>query len=116
MNGTEDVEDGVYKVEFLNNPFTYRCEKIKGVWYFTDGTGWKAGINNWPTMISVEEISHLPDLPELEKPPNGIMPRNIWERDRQLNLLAAMSRYVEEGLKIDPEWIHELQDLNEREE
>jgi hypothetical protein len=49
-----------------------------------------------------------------KKPPLGVMPRDIWDHCRQLNLLAAMSRYVEEDFKIPPEWIDELNDLNER--
>ncbi len=49
-----------------------------------------------------------------KKPPQGIMPREIWEEDRQLNLLAAMARYVEAYIKIPPPWIDELNDLNER--
>ncbi len=48
------------------------------------------------------------------KPPLGIMPRDIWDEDRMLNLLAAMARYIEEGFKVPPEWIDELNDLNER--
>ncbi len=48
------------------------------------------------------------------KPPLGTMPRKLWEEDRQLNLLTAMQRYVEAYVKIPPEWIDELNDLNER--
>ncbi len=47
-------------------------------------------------------------------PALGTVSRDIWENDRQLNLLAALARYVEEYIKIPPEWIDELNDLNER--
>jgi hypothetical protein len=50
----------------------------------------------------------------MKKPPLGVMPRKIWEQDRQLDLLAAMQRYVEEDVKIPADWIDELNDLNER--
>ncbi len=49
-----------------------------------------------------------------KKPILGVMPRKLWEEDRQLNLLTAMCRYVEAYTKIPPEWIDELNDLNER--
>ncbi len=50
------------------------------------------------------------------KPPLEVMPRKIWEQDRQLNLLAAMARYVEECIPIPQDWIQELNELNRRAE
>ncbi len=50
------------------------------------------------------------------KPPLGVMPRKIWENDRQLNLLAAMARYVEEYIPIPQDWMQELNELNRRAE
>ncbi len=114
MNNAQIPKDGVYFVCFYNDAFKYRAEKIKGIWYLSDGTGWTAVIEYPEGITTVEFVSDLPDLPEIKKPPHGVMPRNTWEEDRQLNLLAAMARYVEEGFKIPPEWIDELNDLNER--
>ncbi len=51
---------------------------------------------------------------EEKKPPLGVLPRELWDVDRQLNLIAAMERYVGDFFKIPPEWIDELNDLNER--
>ncbi len=51
-----------------------------------------------------------------KKVPLGVMPRKLWEEDRQLNLLTAMCRYVEAYIKIPPEWIDELNELNRRAE
>ncbi len=50
------------------------------------------------------------------KPPLVVMPRKIWENDRQLNLLAAMARYVEEYIPIPQDWLQELNELNRRAE
>lgn len=48
------------------------------------------------------------------KPFNLVMSRKAWDMDRQLNLLTAMAKVVEEHIKIPPQWIDELNDLNER--
>lgn len=50
----------------------------------------------------------------MTKPFNLIMSRKTWDIDRQLNLLTAMAKVVEEDIKIPPQWIAELNDLNER--
>ncbi len=108
-------EDGIYFVELFNDSFTYRCELIGGQWYFADGTGWKAKMENPESIVTATSAGFLPDLPKT-KPPLGTVSRRVWEQDRQLNLLAAMARYLEEDFKIPPEWIEELTELNERNE
>jgi len=56
--------------------------------------------------VNEQECPHCPKSP---KPPIGIMPERIWVQRRTLDLLGAMSRYVEAGLPVDPEWIFELE-------
>lgn len=117
MINAKSLKDGSYFVFFPNEKFKYRCEKIKGDWFYSDGSGWQSPMEYPEHIASVEEITDLPDLPELPelpKPPLGIMRRNIWELDRQLNILAAMTRYIEEGVQVPREWIAELKELNER--
>lgn len=48
----------------------------------------------------------------MEEKPLGIMPRNVWERGRKIELLNAMTRYVEAGLSFPLEWAAELTALN----
>lgn len=46
-----------------------------------------------------------------KKPPLGVMPKFIWNQKRQGELLAAISRYYDEGLKVPLEWISEFKEL-----
>lgn len=45
------------------------------------------------------------------KPPLGLKPREIHERERGLDILAAMGRFVETGKPIPDDWITELEEL-----
>lgn len=45
-------------------------------------------------------------------PPLGLQPRYIHDRDRVLEILEAVRRYVLAGKKVPTEWIHELQELS----
>ena len=48
------------------------------------------------------------------KPPIGIMPRDMWDRERQKDLADAMERYLEAGMKIPAEWIEEYNEISDR--
>lgn len=54
------------------------------------------------------------DFVNTKKPPLGLEPRFIHDQRRILEILAAMDRYVSEGLSIKDEWMQELRDLHER--
>jgi len=45
------------------------------------------------------------------KPPLGLMPKAIFYRNRALEILGAMERYVRADKKIPLEWLDELEDL-----
>lgn len=42
------------------------------------------------------------------KPPIGIMPEWIWKEHRQGELMKAISRYMEAGLKVPEQWFQEF--------
>lgn len=44
-----------------------------------------------------------------EKPPLGVMPRRHWLRQRMVELVAAMQRYVDAGRDIPTDWVVDLQ-------
>lgn len=46
-----------------------------------------------------------------EKPPLGTMPRKEHNRQRALEIIAAMDRYVRADKAIPQEWLQELKDL-----
>jgi len=46
-----------------------------------------------------------------EKPPLGLLPQSIHDRDRAMAILAAMERYVLADKAIPQEWIDELRNL-----
>jgi hypothetical protein len=45
------------------------------------------------------------------KPPLGLKPRWVVDMHRTVEILAAMQRYVPDGLPIPVEWADELNDL-----
>lgn len=49
--------------------------------------------------------------PGEEKPPLGLMPRAIFERQRCRDIIAAMNRYLEEGKPVPPDWLEELNEI-----
>lgn len=51
-----------------------------------------------------------------EKPPLGVMPRDIWGRKRQEDIASAMERYLEAGKKIPKEWLYEYNEISDRQE
>jgi hypothetical protein len=54
-----------------------------------------------------------PRLGTTAMPPLGLRPRHILLRDRQLEILDAMKRYVDEGKRIPDEWFSELSKNND---
>lgn len=50
---------------------------------------------------------------EATKPPLGVTPREIWDKQRQKDLADAMVRYLEAGMKIPAEWIEEYNEIND---
>ncbi len=51
---------------------------------------------------SSEFFQHSP------KPPLGIVPKFIHDRQRASQILEAMNRYIKEGFAIPSEWVDEL--------
>lgn len=72
-------------------------------------------------FISFNDARYLLDLRELEdvdsheteKPPLGIMPRDIWNHKRWTELGEAMQRYLEAGKPVPKEWMNEYIELSE---
>lgn len=62
---------------------------------------------------SNEKPAHVDEniLAAKPKPPLGVMPRDIWDRQRQEELAEAMARYLEAGMKIPTEWIEEYNEI-----
>lgn len=52
----------------------------------------------------------------VNKPPLGVVPRDIWDRKRQDDLAAAMQRYLEAGKKIPKEWLDEYNEISDKQE
>lgn len=75
-------------------------------------------------VMTVNDIRYLCELTELSesetkhlikpKPPLGVMPRDIWDRDRKVELSEAMKRYLEAGMKIPSKWLEEYNEISER--
>lgn len=50
---------------------------------------------------------------EEKEPPLGIMPKRLHDKHRKEELRQAIYRYLSEGLRINPEWIEEYNNLIE---
>lgn len=46
-----------------------------------------------------------------EKPPLGLMPKDIHDMQRRADIIAAVVRYANAGMKIPMEWIEEYNAL-----
>lgn len=46
-----------------------------------------------------------------DKPPLGIAPKMIWQRDRHFELVMAIRRYEGDGREIPEKWKRELAEL-----
>jgi len=46
-----------------------------------------------------------------EQPPLGLTPRYIRTRDRALEIIEAIERYVRSGKAVPGEWIDELREV-----
>jgi len=89
---------------------------------YTDEDYFKKHQNTEHTF-SDEEIGYKPLLPEVDmskcppmpsvKPPLGLRPKYIVDKERMQEILEAMERYVAEEKKIPTDWFNELEDLNE---
>ena len=72
--------------------------------------------NETPTSGKAPEevVNHFNEL----KPPIGIIPKNIFERNTKVNrrydLQSAIYRYLHKGLKINLEWVEEYNDLTDQ--
>lgn len=51
---------------------------------------------------------------QMTKPPLGVMPRKMWDRQRQKDLADAMVRYLKAGMKAPLEWIEEYNEISDR--
>ena len=50
---------------------------------------------------------------EINLLPRGLQPKWLHDESRMLEIIAAVNRYLEEGMKIPPEWIEEYNVLAE---
>ena len=46
------------------------------------------------------------------KPPIGLAPRRISDKFRAIDIIGAITRYTDAGLKYPQEWVKELSDIN----
>lgn len=88
------------------------CEKITD--YFNKGSLSCNDVRYFYRIneLTKEEESHI--IVKHQKPPLGVMPRDIWDRKRQEELADAMERYLEAGMKIPAEWIKEYNEISDR--
>lgn len=46
-----------------------------------------------------------------EKPPLGLLPRNIWEINRLIDIKETIQRYIRANKPIPVDWIEEYNEL-----
>ena len=80
-------------------------------------SGWCTGSGSEPSEKCVEFlITAYQNLKEKGsiKPPIGIKPRWVWERERLVSLEEATQRYVAAGFTVPPEWFEEFIELKRK--
>jgi hypothetical protein len=50
-------------------------------------------------------------MPDAPKPPIGLMPRKLWLERRLADVFAAIDRYMAAGVRVQPEWCDERDQL-----
>ena len=88
--------------------------KVKDVLYCARGEHCNCDFKNEENMCTARAgykcaFSYTPAI----KPPIGVMPRDMWDRERQKDLADAMARYLEAGMKIPAEWIEEYNEISD---
>lgn len=51
------------------------------------------------------------EVMKLDKPPIGLVPKDIWKLRRLKDIKEAIERYLEDGREIPMEWISEFNQL-----
>ena len=78
----------------------------------------KLSINDWRYLAGLDELDGREEHDDLytakPKPPLGVMPKDLWNRQRQKDLADAMVRYLEAGMKTPLEWIEEYNEISDR--
>jgi len=109
----EDLEVGkIYgSVRFVEERGSYRgketivtsifSENAKILYYELDRCG------RWPWTPEMLE----PVEEEHQKPPLGIMPKDIWLANRKVELKETVIRYVNAGLPLPQEWVDEYNEF-----
>ena len=58
-----------------------------------------------------DEIAWRKNFLKVEKPPIGLVPKFVRDKERYLEVCGAISRYYEEGLEIPIGWVEEYNEL-----
>lgn len=54
---------------------------------------------------------HIKELKKGMAPPIGLKPEWLWKEERRKEIVGAISRYLESGMKVPDEWINEYNKL-----
>ena len=92
--------------------------KVKGVVYCAATNNNDCAFKNSENICMARSgdkyvFSYMPST-EATKPPLGVMPREMWYRQRQKDLADAMVRYLKAGMKAPLEWIEEYNEISDR--
>ena len=85
---------------------------LTAMYDFLYARGYRGG-SGYQEMIEFMDESLLKcrllnSSPTTKKPPLGLPSLESHNRQRLLDLLAAISRYVADGIDLPPEWLQEL--------
>jgi hypothetical protein len=81
------------------------CKKCGGVMH-TDGIALEQTFCGRPDFAGGNEQDAI-----IKKPPLGLIPKEIFQQNRALDIIAAMDRYVRADKPIPRAWITELDSL-----
>jgi len=69
MIDLDSYPDGVYIAKLYKDSQASRVEKIDGVWYHSDGTGWKEKMEYPEQIISLESMEGKPLIKKVDLGP-----------------------------------------------
>ena len=53
----------------------------------------------------------MPEAPNLQKPPMGVVPRKFSDRERYAHLKIAICNYINDNRQVPLEWLSEYNEL-----
>lgn len=93
----------------------FKLGRDSDAYYLTSNkTGTKYNCYCYPKSFVENNSEWFKEVPDLDKPPLGLMPKYLHDEKRFEDIRNAMGRYADAGKVVPQEWIDEEKELMEK--